>query len=137
MPSIPTTLALAVLLAATAAAEAGPLDPWRWERRVLVVAAPNADDADLRVQRTLLAEDPQGLAGRDVLVVEVTGDGADRGLDAGALRSDLGLPNDAFAVRLVGKDGGVKLRADAPVPLAELYGLIDSMPMRQDEMRRG
>ena len=137
MPSIPTTLALLALLAAATTASAGPLDPWRWERRVLVVAAPDAGDADLRVQRTLLAEDPQGLAERDVLVVEVTGDGADRGLDAGALRSDLGLPNDTFAVRLVGKDGGVKLRADAPVPLAELYDLIDAMPMRQDEMRRG
>ena len=137
MPSIPTTLALAALLAAATTASAGPLDPWRWERRVLVVAAPDATDADLRVQRTLLAEDPQGLAERDLLVVEVTGDGADHGLDAGALRSDLDLPDDAFAVRLVGKDGGVKLRADAPVPLAELYDLIDSMPMRQDEMRRG
>ena len=42
---------------------------------------------------------------------------------------------DAFAVRLVGKDGGVKRSSDAIVDPAALYALIDSMPMRQREMR--
>ena len=42
----------------------------------------------------------------------------------------------AFEVLLIGKDGGVKLRRDKPVAAFEITALIDTMPMRQDEMRR-
>lgn len=38
-------------------------------------------------------------------------------------------------VILIGKDGGVKSRTDY-LNLDELFALIDSMPMRQSEMRR-
>ena len=38
---------------------------------------------------------------------------------------------------LVGKDGRVKRRRDEPMPPEELWAIIDAMPMRQDEMRRG
>jgi hypothetical protein len=42
----------------------------------------------------------------------------------------------SFAVVLVGKDGGVKLKRNVKVRLEEVFTLIDSMPMRQDEMRQ-
>jgi hypothetical protein len=35
----------------------------------------------------------------------------------------------------VGKDGTVKRRSEAPVPLSQVFEQIDSMPMRQREMR--
>jgi hypothetical protein len=38
-------------------------------------------------------------------------------------------------VLLIGKDGGVKLRAEEPLPAAEFFALIDTMPMRRREMR--
>ncbi len=41
-----------------------------------------------------------------------------------------------FAVLLIGKDGGVKLRSGRPFALHALFDAIDAMPMRQDEMRR-
>jgi hypothetical protein len=37
---------------------------------------------------------------------------------------------------LVGKDGGIKLKRGDQVDLREIFGLIDSMPMRQREMRQ-
>jgi hypothetical protein len=43
-------------------------------------------------------------------------------------------PTD-FVVILVGKDGGEKLRATAPISLARLNKTIDAMPGRQQEMR--
>ena len=39
-----------------------------------------------------------------------------------------------FRVRLVGKDGGVRLDRDKPVSTSELFSLIDAMPMRRAEM---
>ena len=36
---------------------------------------------------------------------------------------------------LVGKDGGEKLRTTEVPDLAAVFGLIDGMPMRREEMR--
>ena len=47
------------------------------------------------------------------------------------------ISNDkSFEVLLVGLDGGIKLRQDQLVTTDKLFNLIDSMPMRQREMRR-
>jgi hypothetical protein len=45
------------------------------------------------------------------------------------------LPHE-FRVVLIGKDGGVKLRQEEPISMADLFALIDSMPMRKQEMGR-
>jgi hypothetical protein len=36
---------------------------------------------------------------------------------------------------LIGKDGGIKYESNQYVSLIQLFELIDSMPMRQDEMQ--
>ncbi len=46
-------------------------------------------------------------------------------------------PAAAFRIRLVGKDGGVKLDQSTLVEVPTLFSLIDAMPMRQAEMSRG
>ena len=46
------------------------------------------------------------------------------------------VKEDTFAVFLIGKDGGIKMRKEKVVPMEEIFRLIDSMPMRQAEMRR-
>jgi hypothetical protein len=45
------------------------------------------------------------------------------------------VPDDGFAVVLVGKDGTEKRRDLSPVPVAPIFETIDAMPMRQREMR--
>jgi hypothetical protein len=56
-----------------------------------------------------------------------------------------GIAAQGFEIVLIGLDGGIKLRQDSSPekdnlffadPLAELYALIDGMPMRRAEMRR-
>ncbi len=44
--------------------------------------------------------------------------------------------SDAFKVVLYGKDGLKKLESKTPVSQKDLNSLIDSMPMRQSEMRK-
>jgi hypothetical protein len=64
--------------------------------------------------------------------------GDDRSLDAeqtAGIRSALDIREGSFAVRLVGKDGTVKLASATVVPMAEIYHLIDGMPMRQRELQ--
>lgn len=44
--------------------------------------------------------------------------------------------DDDFEVILIGLDGTIKLNQNKPVSTDKLFGLIDSMPMRQREMRQ-
>jgi hypothetical protein len=50
------------------------------------------------------------------------------------VRATLGIQSGSFALRLIGKDGGVKLSTASPTAMTEIYALIDTMPMRQREM---
>ena len=43
--------------------------------------------------------------------------------------------DQSFRILLIGKDGGIKYESNRSVSLIHLFELIDSMPMRQDEMQ--
>ncbi len=98
-------------------------------RLVVVVAMPG--DPRATKQHALLDDAAAALRERDVVIQDMTPDAARRD------RPELGVGSQAaFEVLLIGKDGGVKLRRDKPVAAFEITALIDTMPMRQDEMRR-
>ena len=126
-----TALGLGLVALTAGAASAGPLDAYRDRARVLVLSAPDAADAQLKAQRAALGPVRGGLAERDLVVLDAIGPGA----EAHALRAALGLPAHDFRVVLVGKDGGAKLTAAAPIPPQTLFDTIDAMPMRRAEMR--
>lgn len=124
-------LAAAAVAAAPPALAAGdPLAPYRWTSRVLVALAPSGADAALAAQRRIFADLGAAARERDLVLVEATDD-TPRGA---ALRRRFG--GDGFRAVLVGKDGGEKLSAAAPLGRDALFPLIDAMPMRQDEMAR-
>lgn len=115
----------AVLPGILSAAEAG-LQEHRWTHRPIIVFAKPGDlRLDIQMERFDLAE--PDLKDRDNILIVDTAEGS-------ALR-DRFQPS-GFTVILVGKDGGEKFRRDGLVDPAELNALIDTMPMRQQEMRR-
>ena len=123
-------LLLAIVLAASPT-----VAQMKWERRILIVSAPAADDPALAEQRRVLAAWKSSAAARDLTVVEIVGDtvrGA--GDPAAALRRKYHLPV-AFTAILIGKDGGEKLRSAKPFPAAALEATIDAMPMRKAGQR--
>ncbi len=110
------------LMAAIAAAQ--PPD-----RLVVVVARPG--DPRINQQHAALERAGDALRERDVVVQDITPETARR------QRPELAVgPTTIFEVLLVGKDGGVKLRREQPVAASEIVALIDTMPMRRQEMRR-
>lgn len=119
-------------MAAVAHAADDPLAAYRWTSRVLVVSAPRPDDRRVAAQREAFAAAEAGMTERDLVTVELLG----RDEAATRLRARLGLPKDDFRVVLIGKDGGVKLTRDAPIPTQTLFSTIDAMPMRREERRR-
>lgn len=128
--------------AASGPAFAGSLDRYRWNRRLVVVFAPLKTHPNLVVQRQRLKAAAAGLEEREITVIEAVQNTAYLDgrptfeLDARTLRAEHGVSVVEFAVLLIGKDGGEKLRRDAPVTADTLFDTIDAMPMRQQEMRQ-
>lgn len=125
--------------------ETGPfsMSALRWRKRPLLLFAPDEQDPRLREQLAAVESTLEGFRERDMELVVVLGKGSSRAggqplppSESQHLRKSYGVAEGAFALRLVGKDGGVKRRGDEVVPMEEIYTQIDAMPMRQQEMRR-
>jgi hypothetical protein len=116
------------------------LEHYRWKNRILVVSAPKRDDAKLTELQTELASAPEEFADRDMVLVTLLDDGTsmvgDQELTAAevaATRAALGIQAGSFALRLIGKDGSVKLSTESATPSKDIFALIDTMPMRKRE----
>ena len=121
--------------------QSADLSPYRWQNRLLLVFAPSPENEAYGEQTHLLGGETAALEDRDLLVFHLFGNS--QGLEsaspevAAALRERYNVAEDAFAVVLIGKDGGEKERYRAPVTPETLYSVIDAMPMRRREMRGG
>lgn len=129
----------------TTGATAEPRGALDGANRVLLVFSDDGDPAFAEQAALLDAADPGALEERDLVVLLVPRDGTTRVIvggpaeayDAAALRRKRGVAaNAGFTALLVGKDGGTKWRADQPARPVEIFALIDSMPMRANEMKR-
>lgn len=120
-------LALSAALTILSAAEIEPtLSDFAWEKRPILVFSP-ADDPRLAAQLDAFRDGAAALVDRDNVVI------VDTGVESGLRRV---YRPEGFTVILVGKDGGEKLRRRRVVAVEELNALIDTMPMRRNEMHR-
>ncbi len=131
-----TLVTLSLFLAAvTEGLAVGDLSQYQWKNRVLVLFGDKADP-DVARQIDLLKRQEADLADRDMVVLHVTKDrivpvyGHAPDAAADELRSEL-KATEGFELVLIGKDGGVKLRSREPATSAEVFDLIDRMPMRR------
>ena len=138
------TVALSVL-PVTGAARAMTAFPFDGSRRVVVISAGTSDDAPAREQRAALLMHAAALDERDMVVFVALRNGEVEPVHGPApapadvrdlLRRNPPSKAGGFEVLLVGKDGGVKLRSERPVRAEDLFALIDTMPMRRQEMKR-
>ena len=116
------------------------LADYRWKARILLLSAPDGDDPALRAQEEALAAARDDFIDRDMVLVKLLDNGVStagsRRLtseDVATAREHLGIHAGSFTLRLVGKDGSVKLSNDAATSMDEIYELIDTMPMRRRE----
>jgi hypothetical protein len=125
-------------LGITTAAVAAPMSmsAMKWQRRVLLVTAPNPSDPKIALQKRILDEWKQGAADRDMTLVEIKG-GVVSGVsdDAASLRKRYRLSQTAFLAVLIGKDGHVAQRSLQPIDASTLERTVDAMPMRRNGQR--
>ena len=123
-------LSLVALAVAVSTMNAENLEELRWKGRVLLIYAPEGSDKQLARQEELLRSHDAELRERDVTqtVLQARGENPE-------IFERLKLSGAGFTLLLIGKDGGEKLRSHNVVAPETLCRLIDSMPMRQEEMR--
>ena len=115
-------------------AAAATLDDLQWDYRVVAVFTPT----DTTGQETADAlSNTVGIAERDIAWFVITPDGTQSNLSTSIDRASLTALHqaDGFEAVLVGKDGGVKSRQTDELDVDAFFGEIDTMPMRQREMR--
>ena len=103
------------------------LSDFQWIARPVVIFGDSPNDPNFRRQMELLAQRPDDLVDRDVVLITDTE--AD---DLSDIRRQL-RPR-AFMLAILGKDGQVKLRKPLPWDVRELSRSIDKMPLRQQEI---
>ena len=103
--------------------------------RVVLVYCPKSSDADFKMQKKWLSEVGGGILERDLCIVDcVEADLTSE--DAAHLKERFRYTPNHFCFWLIGKDGEVKMISGTPVKPEHIFGLIDSMPMRREEMKR-
>jgi hypothetical protein len=114
-----------------------------WKNRLLLVITDSIKNNTYDDQLKMLREFEEGVSERKLIVYKVIPEKYSVGLLENAwiaspkLYNDFKKNNDSeFEIILIGLDGGVKLRTNELLIAEELFGRIDSMPMRIREMQR-
>lgn len=113
-----------------------------WTHRPLLVFSPSAA-VGLTDLRAAIRHAETEFRDRDMVLIEVYENGQatldGRELPKGTareLRQRYGAARGETTLILVGKDGGEKLRTRDIANLEQVFVLIDTMPMRRNEMRQ-
>ena len=140
---LPAILASSAMLFASPAT-ADILSPLLWKNRVLILFDASRSSAPLDRQIDMLRQRRSEMRERDLVAISNPGksdtasvigyvsipQGANRELRARFKPTARGM-----TIILVGKDGNEKGRWQKLVQAGEIFELIDSMPMRQKEMK--
>ncbi len=103
------------------------LSRYLWKNRIILTFAEDEDQSDLIRLKAEMKENDCEILNRDLLHFHFSNDHK---------IGNLTTTNDkSFRILLIGKDGGIKYESNRSVFLIQLFELIDSMPMRQDEMQ--
>ncbi|MBC8103964.1 MAG: DUF4174 domain-containing protein [Cytophagales bacterium] len=122
---------LCLLSPAEADTPPASLSRYRNRNRVLLIFAPSKEDPRYKKQDRLMSGEATGLKDRDLIRFDVL---EQKGIVP--LRERYGIRPGQFRVLLIGKDGSIAFSALRPVVASDLFGRIDRMPMRRDEIRR-
>ena len=103
------------------------LNQYLWKNRIILTFADDQDHPDLIRLKAEMKENECEFLNRDLLYFHFSND---------HYFGKLTTTNDqSLRILLIGKDGGIKYESNRSVSLIQLFELIDSMPMRQDEMQ--
>lgn len=117
------------------------LDTYKWNNRIIILKESNLESDWLKAQVKRLQSDLSELNDRQLVVFILT-NGLVYDLEQNETDLDAKIIEEQFAISnfeglmLIGKDGSIKLKEAFIVNPKTIFELIDSMPMRKNEMNR-
>ena len=143
LPAMMILMALSTVRSRDAQAQSLDLSLFQWKNRLLLLFAPNRNHPMFDALHKSLAARQSEASDRDLVIFEILESAAssmnNESIDsetARLLREKFEILRDEFTVILIGKDGGIKLNRKKKTQLDDIFALIDSMPMLQEEMRQ-
>lgn len=116
----------------------------KWNDRLIIIMVKDSNNEILKNQLSELRNSRQGLKERRLIVYQSLPEKYQTGLtnenswiESNRIYNRLKQSDSDFEIVLIGLDGGVKLRKNELLKCEELFGVIDQMPMRKAEMKRG
>jgi hypothetical protein len=116
------------------------LEDLKWNKRIIVTFS-NDHHITETIEREIINSNP-GVIERDIVYFLISSKSILSNSELNLSLRDIGelihenFDNaDQFKAILIGKDGGIKMKKDA-FDLKYIFRLIDSMPMRQSEMKK-
>jgi hypothetical protein len=115
-----------------------------WENRVLLLFSPDKEQTAFQEQYQAFTAFKEKMQDRDLVLYQIFKRSGRTPQGEPLLEEKLNSwrkkwevqPED-FQLILVGKDGGTKYQSSKKIDPSVIFDLIDSMPMRRAEMRRG
>tara|TARA_R100000935_G_C2826657_1_gene162689 strand:+ start:1229 stop:1657 length:429 start_codon:yes stop_codon:yes gene_type:complete len=118
------------------------LSKHHWENRLILLLTEDLENKEFTSQIKELENGVKGLEERDVLVYRVYEHKMKLGLAKGSdwtaatnLYKKFDTNGTPFEIYLIGLDGKIKLQEYNCVSIDKIFDLIDSMPMRKNEIR--
>ena len=119
------------------------LGNYLWKKRPLLLFAPSPNSPMYRSVSDSLSAHLDQIQERHIVIIEVFENGlvridgkSDSRRTPESFRQQFSAKKGELTAILVGKDGGRKLRQSGSLDLGKIFSLIDTMPMRQQEMRK-
>lgn len=119
------------------------LSEFQWKNRLVVIFSETEDTEEIEKQTQLFNKELKGFKDRKLKLIlvlptkqKVIIPETSNWKDSNLFHELKGQDKTVFEVILIGLDGGVKLRQENILEPKKLFNLIDSMPMRQAEIRR-
>jgi hypothetical protein len=134
-------IAIVILLISSTTMSAQDLSSHEWKDRLLIILTSDNSKKLYSDQMEILNEDIKGLKERKLVIYSVMpnqykkGIQTEKWIQSNLLNDRFREDKKSFEVILMGLDGGIKLRQSEVLSLEKLYGTIDAMPMRRNEIQ--
>jgi len=118
------------------------LSKHQWKDRLVLIIAEDENNKTFQQQLTELQKHQQGLKERKLVIYQIlptkysTGFEEENWQQSSELYHKYKAKKSGFRVILIGLDAGKKLEQTKILSAEKLFNTIDSMPMRQAEMRK-
>lgn len=138
-----TLLLFATIFAMSMKTQSQDLSSHQWNDRLVLILTDDTNNNTYQNQIDELYSDKQGLEDRKLVIYTVLpkkfkrDDRKNRGwIKSDELYSKFKKSEEPFEILLIGLDGGIKLLKSEFLSNEDLFGRIDQMPMRKNEIQR-